>query len=485
MVKDMNKHNLSISNFKENTIFLGKILLFLCLIIMYVNIVMPQYTGDYTSSLIDKVNRLESIDEAKIVLIGDSNLAFGINSALMEDELGMPVVNMGLHGGAGNAFHEEMAKFNVKEGDIYIICHSTYADEDMLGELYAWISLENHFHLWKLIRPKDIIPMVKSFPSYFKKCLNLYASGAGNADNGGVYARSAFNEYGDVAFIREGSEYEFLSKINVPAINDITINRINKLNSYLKERGATLLIAGYPIGNGKRTADTSEFIDFQKALEEQLDCTIISNYADYMFDYSYFYNTDLHLNTEGAQIRTYQLISDIRKWQLTKTDADMNTDIYKDIIGDTDISHITNINQYLSALLNGKDRYSIFISVKDDASNGLNEEIIKCMKKLDLEFSICDNYGASYVAVIDNGNVLEKTEYELLEESGITSDGNIYYTIQSAGYKHGSISSINLNGQEYSKNQSGLNIVVYSNESHRILDEVTFDTSKQDIVTIR
>ena len=38
----------------------------------------PQFTHKYNASFIDKMNRLESISEPKIVLVSNSNLAFGI-----------------------------------------------------------------------------------------------------------------------------------------------------------------------------------------------------------------------------------------------------------------------------------------------------------------------------------------------------------------------------------------------------------------------
>ena len=107
--------------------------------------------GKLQASLIDKVQRLENLHEPKIVLIGDSNLAFGIDSEKIEEAFGMPVVNMGLHGGLGNAFHEEMTRLNVTEGDIYIICHCSYSDDGQLkNKELAWITLENHPSLWKI-----------------------------------------------------------------------------------------------------------------------------------------------------------------------------------------------------------------------------------------------------------------------------------------------------------------------------------------------
>ena len=482
----MNRHNLFTFNFKKKIFFSGKVLLFFSLIVVYLNQIMPQYDGEYNSALSDKVERLETTTGPKIVLIGDSNLSFGINSELIEAEFGMPVVNMGYHGGIGNSFHEEMSKINIQEGDIYILGHSTFADDDTIGDIYAWVSLENHLHLWTtLIRPKDIMPMIRSFPWYLRKCLDLYTSGTGNIDNGGVYSRSAINSYGDVAFLRKGSEYEFQSPINASPINDITVKRINKLNEFIESHGATLLIAGYPIGNGQFTADVNDFIQFQMELESRLDCTVISNYVDYMLDYSYFYNTDLHLNTEGAEIRTRQLISDIRRWLLSGSDAKMGTDIYQDIIADANLSHITDINQYLLSLSKGRERYTIFISAKEILLNELSKEFIEGMNKLGLDISNNANYHTSYLAVIDGGKVSELEDYSLTKTSGITNDGEQQYTLKSSSYGDGSVSSISLNEWDYSKDQNGFNIVVYSNESHRILDSVTLGTSKQGIVLAR
>ena len=59
------------------------------------------------------------------------------------------------------------------------------------------------------------------------------------------------------------------------------------------------------------------------------------------------------------------------------------------------------------------------------------------------------------------------------------------YKVISAGYDRGNLSSILLNGQEYSENTRGLNFVVYSNETHRILDEVTFDICSPELSVIR
>ena len=310
--------------------FISKIFLFLLLFILislsasalFFYKITPQYETGYNASILDKSARLNSINGPKIVLIGDSNVSFGFQSDLIEQAYGIPVVNMGLHGGLGNAFHEEMAKMNVQEGDIYVICHHTFADNGKIDDTeLAWITLENHFALWSLPSVQDIPGMAKAFPSYIKKASVLWAKelinpeaakSADAAEAATCYSRSAFNQYGDDIFPRENGTFTFTTQ-SVPEMNDTCINRLNRLNAYLAERGATMVVAGYPIGKGEFTPPEEEYVEFQQKLSDRLNCQVISDYRDYFFDYSYFYNTELHLTNDGARLRTEQLIKDLEK----------------------------------------------------------------------------------------------------------------------------------------------------------------------------
>ena len=487
MGQAMNRRSSSTSNSKRNMAFLLKLVAALCLLAGYIYHVLPQYENGYNASLIDKVERLESIDGPKIVLLGHSSLTFGIDSERIEEAFGMPVVNMGLHGGNGNAFHEEMAKYNVEQGDIYIICHSDYDDDNVIQDaMTAWSSIENHLNLWKILRVNDIGTMAKAFPIYLKHCLGYHSAGTGNQDPGGLYARSAFNEYGDVALLREGNQYTFEGEVVPPGIGDAAVDRINELNGYLTKRGATLLVAGYPIGNGNVTAEAAEFEAFQEQLADRLDCPVISNYADYMFDYRYFYDTNLHLNTEGVALRTGQLISDIKRWKSTGTDADMDMDEYADIIADDNLPHIDYMDQYLDALGKARDRYTIIISAGDGASAAMSEELRKGFQAIGLSADWPRRDGDGYVAVVEQGQLIaEEFGDEELEVSGTFDSGSMAYSITIGQRNQGGGSSILLNGQEYSRHAEGLNFVVYSNETHRILDEVVFYTCSPESKAMR
>lgn len=307
---------------KKRVVFFTKCLVILALITVFCFvIVMPQYLLNYQASLIDKNERLCSIDEAKIVLVGNSNWAFGVDSQKLEEAMGMPVVNMGMHGGIGNPFNEQAAVQNIHEGDIVIISYSNFADGDIIkNPELAWITIENHPALWKYIRPKDWPDMIKAYPTYLKDCLDLWSQGIGNMDSGTEYSRLQFNEYGDNIYDRPALVVsdEELAEAHIPEIGDETIDRLNKLNQTLQEKGATLLVTPYPTPVTAHTPPTEEYVAFSDQIEERLDFPLIGRYEDYRMDKNLFYNTYLHLNNEGKQLRTQMLIGDLQEYLSSK-----------------------------------------------------------------------------------------------------------------------------------------------------------------------
>lgn len=285
-------------------------------IVFEANVVGPQYSQGYCAALIDKVDRLESITEPKIILVGNSNLPFGINSEMIEQAIGMPVVNLGLHGDLENAFHEEISKLNINKGDIVVICHTNYSDDDKISSCaLAWATIEWNTELWKIIRKNDYWDMLKAMPSYMFRITTMWIKNTGNHSSGDVYSRDAFNKYGDIGFERSENKYKFTeSSIVVPEINDICVKRLNKLDKYIKGKGATMVIAGYPIADCKYTPPKEEYIKFQNQLSDSLTAPVISDFCDYFIPSEYFYDTNYHLTNEGSEIRTNQLITDIKEY---------------------------------------------------------------------------------------------------------------------------------------------------------------------------
>lgn len=281
-----------------------------------------QYEYSYMAAATDKLERLKSINEPKIILVGHSNLAFGMNSGMLEEAMGMPVVNLGVHGGMGNAFYERLAKENINEGDIVVICHSTYSDTGEVPDpSLAWLAYDYKSEMLPIIAEDNFVNILLAYPKYVKSSSFLWVSGRGNLEGTDSYTRGAFNEYGDIEFRPESGQMDvekyFATAANpLPEINDICTDRLNSLNAFVTERGATMVVAGYPVAYGEYADFTQEdFVKFRAELDEALDCEIISDFTDYFYPYNYFYDTELHLTAQGADVRTQQLISDLQNWK--------------------------------------------------------------------------------------------------------------------------------------------------------------------------
>lgn len=81
--------------------------------------------------------------------------------------------------------------------------------------------------------------------------------------------------------------------------------------------------------------------------------------------------------------------------------------------------------------------------------------------------------------VLSSGHALDEkiSSDQLLTNVGSFGKEKTSYSITSAGYSTGApTSSIMINGQEYSHNTRGINIVVYDNTCRAMIDSVTFDT---------
>lgn len=133
-----------------------------------------------------------------------------------------------------------------------------------------------------------------------------------------------------------------------------------------------------------------------------------------------------------------------------------------------------DLETYIEELRNLRD-IAVFISVKDEASRGLTDSMIMAMQSLGLQFDMRNQFQESYIAVIDNENVVYETNSdELINYEYII--GHKRVALSSAGYLCGNVASIQIEGKEYALNKRGLNIAVYDKKNKIVLDSVSFDT---------
>ena len=133
------------------------------------------------------------------------------------------------------------------------------------------------------------------------------------------------------------------------------------------------------------------------------------------------------------------------------------------------------LEEYMEALNN--DDYIVVMSVKDDSSQAMTEELVQRMHDLGLEEDLQQaGMRKSYLAVLDGKKkIFEDISDDPIEYDYVTDD--IVLHAASANFNVGDCATIQVNDVEYSMNQCGLNIVVYDKKLGRVVDSVSVNTN--------
>ena len=199
------------------------------------------------------------------------------------------------------------------------------------------------------------------------------------------------------------------------------------------------------------------------------------------FDYSKDCENTNHLNIYGAEKVTNYIgkyisenydIIDKREnieYAYLKEEAEK----YNSDVENRKLKNIFDAGQYLELL--GKGDFTLIISQNKKFPNEINDGFNKTLNSLgiDTEKIKKDNY----CSIIQNKKkiVEESSDSSIKIEETIFNDMNF---IISAGDK----ASIILNGNEFSNNHSGINILVYNNRNNQIVESIFVDIIDGNVV---
>lgn len=286
------------------------------------------YDETFVAELANKFDRLCSIEEPKVVVVGGSSVAFGIDSAAMERELGMPVVNFGLYATLGTKLMIDLSRANIGEGDVIILAPEMDAQTLSLyfNAETTWQALDSDMSMLKYIASEDLSSLVGSYYNYRITKFRYRVEGITLSPTG-VYRSDSFNSYGDIIYPRPynilyestGIAYDSTNRISLtPDIVDPAfIEYVNEYVAFCEERGATVYFAFCPMNRSAFAEDTTEdsLVAMYDFLQRSLDCTLLNSPADTAYEENYFYDTNYHLNDAGVTLHTAELLAALyREW---------------------------------------------------------------------------------------------------------------------------------------------------------------------------
>ena len=281
-----------------------------------------QYEETFLGEMKYKMQRLQSADGNRIIVVGGSSVPFGLKSALAEEFLpGYHVVNFGMYAGMGSVVMLDWARSEAREGDIFVLVpeQSRQTLSCFFSGEAVWQAADGAFHLIPLISPTRYEALAAAFPAFAGKKLGFALSGAPEPE--GVYARSSFDAYGDIAY--PGRQANILSggyDPNAPvsfSTEVITADFLAELNDFARAvtaRGAKVYYHFPPmnaaaLAPGTGPSDIDAYYDF---LRRQLLFPILGDPHRCLLDSGWFYDSNFHLNDSGATVFTKLLVEDLK-----------------------------------------------------------------------------------------------------------------------------------------------------------------------------
>ena len=280
---------------------------------------------NYLAAVLEKDRLIRTTPSPKIILVGGSNLAFGIDSRMMQDSLRLNVVNMGLYAKLGLRYMLAQVKPYVRRGDVVIIVPE-------YDQFYGNFSEgDNTLNTALLYAPPDRIPdFIKSYSvvdvvlrprvenarrSFLEATADVF--GMKNKyfppDTNPVYNRHSFNKYGDVvSHLGKKSmnpDSIFVKQLPPPKdFNRKTISELNDIGDAARERGARAYFLFPSYIDRSYVINTGQIEWLRAKLSREMRMPILGTAQDFVFPKNWFFDTRYHLNELGRGPRTVKMI---------------------------------------------------------------------------------------------------------------------------------------------------------------------------------
>ena len=293
--------------------------------LLLIGFLQPSYYGEaYYAELAELYQRLYETRGKKIVIVGGSNVAFGVNGELLEESLRQmrqhyTVCPFGLYAAVGTSAMLDLSLDALGEGDVVILAvepgsqtMSTY-----FGATAFWKCVEEKPEMLLKLSGSKLSAMVGNYVPYLQERLSIYMEGNYPVVEG-VYAKASFNDRGDMIYPREGNIMPVGYDTGMPVdlsklvIQDAFAQQVNEYCAAAREKGAQVVLSFSPMNRAAIRDHSQEALDaFFKLCNETFDCPVISDPADYVLPSGWFYDTNFHMNDAGADLRTYLLAEDL------------------------------------------------------------------------------------------------------------------------------------------------------------------------------
>lgn len=261
-----------------------------------------------------KIAIAESVTESpRLLVVGGSGAHYTINSEIMEQELGIPVINLGLDGPIGLDVILPSLIEQVKPGDIVLLIpeYLLLLDRDGLGDRSTSFGVAIGKPGLGGIPVKQFLQDVIALG--IPSLRAIAKSGVDGVTQGQLtgYYSDPINDKGDPTVVKERQENWWKLVINQP-ISQHSFKRIQQFNQEVEAKGGKLILS-LPWVYGSNQESTKQNV--------AKTAYYLSKIAPTIYDYqslniqgniNYFADTHYHLMPKGRKVRARQLVEELK-----------------------------------------------------------------------------------------------------------------------------------------------------------------------------
>ncbi|MBR7185407.1 MAG: hypothetical protein IKD37_07350 [Clostridia bacterium] len=279
----------------------------------------PCYPKSRSGTYSKKFERLLTAEGKKLIVVAGSSTVYGIDSPLLEELMGgeYAPVNYGTHAESSAAFYLEMISSFITEGDIVVQAPEAFGSQlgGNMFEINLWQMQECCFEVFSYVDIRNYEMVFTSFAQFNATRDKLPARDYEEYD-------TTVNDYGDYFIDKAGQDSSYVKvpgvvNFSLTYITDEGTARLNAIADKIRAAGGTIVRSFAPanrnavIGIWREEAHQQAYVD---RLDEKLNYPCITEFADMLLPGNYFHNSDYHVSTEGAKLRTRMLADDLKAY---------------------------------------------------------------------------------------------------------------------------------------------------------------------------
>ena len=295
--------------------------------------VSPVYSGSYFDTFSDKYDWLLSLrGRKKLVLFSGSSGRYGYDSpALAAAFPDYTPANMGVYAYTNALPQLDLIRRLMEEGDVLLSAPEFDAAAEQFCadhrlDHHFWAMMESNYDAAAQLDLREYGGVFDSLGEYLALRRGMAGRNYGESpasydDDGNRYAFATYNQYGDLTLPRPNGDRDVCLRHNIAdyTLNHITPEYVEALNGVYRRflaQGVEVYFTYTPRNRNSLTPESTPEARraLHRYLTEHICVPVISDIEDSLYAGNYFYLIDSHLSSEGARVRTRQVIDSLRPY---------------------------------------------------------------------------------------------------------------------------------------------------------------------------